>query len=153
MILNDAKIPTGSKTSFLDNILNCRDFTARLFVNDIDETQINLQFVEASFENYSQYTLEKTRWLPSVLDANNNPVSTYKDFAVWVNRGDSTVNVHGYYVTDSSGVVCWYQKFDLPVAIQKDQGINIEFKVILGSPVSQSLRFNCDNGLWNLTLI
>lgn len=153
MILSDAKIPVGSKTLFLDNILNCRDFFAKLFVNDVDDTQPNPSFVEASFDNYSVFTMEKTRWQSATLDADNNAVASYKDFAVWVNRGSSSVSVFGYYVVDSSGNVCWFQKFDVPIIIEKDQGINIEFKVVLGVPSAQGLRFNCDNGLWNLTLV
>ena len=47
-------------SKLLDNMLSCNDYYAKLFVNNLDEN--NLQFTEANFSGYSQVILNRNFW-------------------------------------------------------------------------------------------
>jgi len=136
-----AKTPPSSRTKLLDNILSCTDYYAKLFVNDPDES--DLQLTEASFLGYSQVKLDKDSWLDSIIES-DFAVSYYKYSVAWSSIDANNATIYGYYLTDDSNIIIWYQKFTQPITLFKDRGLNIVPKIVLGcvpTPVPTATRF------------
>jgi hypothetical protein len=123
-----AIIPELSKPQLLDNILSCNDYYAKIFVNNLDEN--NLHFIEASFSGYFQITLHKNSWEGSVLES-DKVVSYYATPIVWHSTSVSLVSVYGYYITDSSNTVLWYQKFPSVVNLTRNKAISVTIRAVL----------------------
>jgi hypothetical protein len=124
-----AKTPPSSRTKLLDNILSCTDYYAKLFVNELDES--DLQFTEASFLGYSQVKLSKDDWRDSIIES-DFAVSYYEYPVAWSSIDNNDSTIYGYYLVDDSNIVIWYQKFPQPVTLFKDRGLNIVPKIVLG---------------------
>lgn len=128
-----AKTPESSRTQFLDDVLGCTDYYAKLFVNNLDES--DLHFTEASFLGYGPVKLKKEDWDASVIEFSGLTswaVSYYKYPVAWSSVDSFDVTINGYYLVDSSNTVIWYQKFSYPVTLFKDRGLNIVPKMVLG---------------------
>jgi hypothetical protein len=125
----NATKPELSKPQLLDNMLSCNDYSARLFVNNLDNN--NPQFTEAIFSGYSRVTLYKNYWQESILES-NKVVSYYKTPIVWHSASFLPVIVYGYYITDSSNLVLWYQKFPSHVRIPRNKAISVTIRAVLG---------------------
>jgi hypothetical protein len=124
-----ATVPELSSPQLLDNILSCNDYYAKLFVNNLDEN--NLQFTEASFSGYSQVTLYKNSWERSILE-DDKVVSYYETPVVWHSTSNLLISVYGYYIVDSTNTVLWYQKFPSFVNIPRNKAISITIRAVLG---------------------
>ena len=134
-----AKTPSLSRTKLLDNVLNCTDYYVRLFVNELDES--NLEFVEANFFGYGQVKLDKNNWRDSIIES-DLVVAYYKYPVAWFSRSVSDIEIYGYYIVDTSNIVIWYHNF--PVTMSKGIGINIIPKIALGcvpTPTPTATRF------------
>jgi len=123
-----ATVPELSSPQLLDNILSCNDYYAKLFVNNLDEN--NLQLTEASFSGYSQVTLYKNSWEGSVLES-DKVISYYETPVIWHSTNISLVSVYGYYIVDSSNTVLWYQKFPSVVDVPRNKAISITIRAVL----------------------
>jgi hypothetical protein len=136
-----AKTPSSSRTKLLDNVLDCTDYYIRLFVNDLDEN--NLEFIEASFLGYGQVKLDKEDWLDAVAE-NDLAVSYYKYPVAWFSTSIYINFVYGFYVVDNSNTVVWYEKFEDPVVLFKGIGTSVVPKIVLGcvpTPAPTATRF------------
>jgi hypothetical protein len=134
-----AKTPASSRTKLLDNVLSCTDYYARLFINDLDES--NLEFIEASFLGYGQVKLDKNNWRDSIIES-DLVVAYYKYPVAWSSTDVSDVKIYGYYIVDTSNIVIWYQKFS--ATMFKGRGISIMPKIALGcvpTPTPTATRF------------
>jgi hypothetical protein len=124
-----AKTPSLSRTKLLDNVLDCTDYYIRLFVNELDEN--NLEFIEASFLGYGQVKLDKNNWRDSIIES-DLVVAYYKYPVAWSSIDASYPIVRGYYIVDSTNTVVWYQKFSNLLVLRKGRGLNIMPKIALG---------------------
>jgi len=124
-----AKTPAASRTKLLDNILDCTDYYAKLFTNNLDEN--NLNFIEANFLGYDQVKLDKDNWIDSTIES-DLVFSYYKYPVVWSSKDVSDSKIYGYYIVDDSNTVIWYQNFSDPVVLSKGRGLNITPKMVLG---------------------
>ena len=122
-------VPELSKPQLLDNMLSCNDYYAKLFVNNLDEN--NLQFTEASFSGYFQVTLYKNSWEGSVVES-DKVISYYETPVIWHSTSISLVSVYGYYIVDSTNTVLWYQKFPAVVDIPRNKAISVTIRAVLG---------------------
>ena len=140
-----AKTPSSSRIKLLDNVLNCTDYYVKLFVNELDES--NLQFIEANFLGYGQVKLDKNNWRDSITES-ELAVSYYKYPVVWASRNLYDVFIYGYYVVDSTNTVVWYYKFPKSFLLSKNRGLNIMPKMVLGcppTPVPTPIYFSSKN--------
>jgi len=129
IFMMENKTPESSKTQLLNNILNCNDYYAKLFVNNLNEN--NLIFTEASFNGYKKIFLNKNFWQDSRVES-RKVVSYYKDSIVWKSKNSSYVYIYGYYIVDSDDTVIWYQKFPSVIKIDKNKGISVKIRAVLG---------------------
>ena len=124
-----AKLIQGSEPEFLDNILNCNDYYAKLFSNNVNEN--NPVFTECSFEGYVSKKLDKGSWGPSVVEGGRT-VSYYKDPVVW-NCDDPIISsIKGYFITNESNLNIWYYKFPNSISIGSAQAISLTLRIVLG---------------------
>jgi hypothetical protein len=121
--------PELSKIQLLSNMLSCNDYYAKLFVNNLDEN--NLQFTEASFSGYSRAILDKNSWQYPTSES-GVVISYYETPIVWYSASFSVVSVYGYYIVDSSGTVLWYQKFPSVINVPRNKAISVAIRAVVG---------------------
>lgn len=127
-------IPNLSKPYLLDEFLSASDFAVRLFTNNIVGDEENITFNQPAFSGYDFYSINKNEWNVSTLNI-NYATCTYKKAIVFNNTGElESEIIYGYYVTNSSGEILWYEKFSAPKTIGFEEGIAINIRVNLNKP-------------------
>ena len=129
-------IPDISKPYLLNDFLSGTNFIACLFTNDIVGDENPLTFSEPTFSGYSQINIDNQKWNVASFDI-NYATCTYSESIMFNNTGSvPTEEIYGYYITNDSGDVLWYEKFNLAKIAGVEEGIAINLRVNLNKPLS-----------------
>ena len=120
-------VPNDSEVTMLRRMLNVNQTNTvllRLYDNDLtpDPTTGLANITETTHTGYTAATLVNNAWVVAT-DAGGSATASYAEQTFTFSGAATGVDVFGYYVTDSAGVLLWVERFSSsPYAIPSAGG-------------------------------